>query len=102
MVAPRQGAQGLYKSKEVGVYRMESIQAAKGHMNTRTFLVMAAVLAIGTSFNSQGAQKTLSPELEARLIRFFKVKEAQAQALIKEENKEGAPDMWEFFKAGKE
>ena len=63
---------------------------------------MAAVLAVAISFNSQGAQKTLSPELEARLIRFFKVKEAQAQALIKQENKEGAPDMWDFFKAGKE
>src|SRR5205814_9663619 len=42
------------------------------------------------------------PGLENRLKQFFVSKEAQARALLKKENHEPPPEMWDFFKAGEE
>lgn len=46
------------------------------------------------------AQRAVPPELEAHLKRYFNDKEAQARSLVRLENQEQAPEMWEFFKAG--
>jgi hypothetical protein len=43
----------------------------------------------------------LPPKLEQRLIQFFSEKETQARALAKEEGQEQAPEVWDFFEAGK-
>src|SRR5437773_80896 len=73
-------------------------------MNWNIFLIIAAVAvlcATESEAQKRGA-KSVPPELEARLKEFFVQKEDQARALAKEENSEQAPEVWAFFKAGKE
>jgi len=73
-------------------------------MNRKSFLIGVAVALLSASegeAQKRGA-KAVPPELEARLKEFFVQKEAQAQSLAKEEKSEQAPEVWAFFKAGKE
>ena len=72
-------------------------------MNAKAYLIIAAAAVVSLSQSpAQQRGKSVPPELEARLKEFFVQKEDQAHALAKEENSEQAPEVWAFFKAGKE
>jgi len=74
-------------------------------MNRSALLLIvltSMALCAGESRTQKAAAKSVPPELEERLKRFFAQKEAQAQALAEVENQEQAPDVWKFFTAGKE
>ncbi len=66
-----------------------------------SIIVVAALSTTPVSAQKQAA-KSVPPELEDRLKRFFSQKEAQAHALADQEKQEQAPDVWKFFAAGKE
>src|SRR5690242_716977 len=72
------------------------------HFSTRASMHKLIILSLALlSCHPVNAQRAVPPELEARLERYFNEKEAQARSLVGLENQEQAPEMWEFFKAGK-
>jgi hypothetical protein len=72
-------------------------------MNMKGFLILvAAALLFNSDAHAQKSAKPVPPGLEDRLKKFFASKEAQARSLLKKEEKEPPPEMWEFFKAGQD
>lgn len=71
-------------------------------MNLKAYFVLAATIISISQSPAQQRGRSVPPELESRLKAFFVQKEDQARALAKEENSEQAPEVWAFFKAGKE
>ncbi len=65
---------------------------------TGTLIVLATVT---RTFAQTENEDQVPARFEKRLKEFFAEKEAQSKALAKLEDKEQAPEVWEFFNAGK-